>query len=282
MTPLALIFALASGAPDAGVATVPTVATPAPVIVAPSPATQDEVLARLVFLLQRDACVLVEPDAISVNAYGFDRKGGVSRVKSEVARCEPHASVTALLRALGTALVGTARKEALAAALPAFDVAALDEAALAIGGKRLLVSTTPTAVAQEPLHAYDPLALRALFDALYVKPTEKRLGGATMRALYDATVRDVVVLLAKDIALVSANQKVLAAESKRVMDAAKSGKGAQGKDSWRMSLNKLVKSDDDAARIDPRLVGFVLRRHADGTLPVVVDILRTVTTDYAN
>ncbi len=237
-------------------------------------------LARVVYLVQRDACVLVEPDAPSVNAYGFDRKGAVSRVKSEVARCEPHASVTALLRALGTAIVGTARKEAPAAALPAFDVATLDEAALAIGGKRILVSTTPTAVAEEPLHAYDPVALRALFDALYVKPNDKRIG-STMRALYDATVRDVVTLLAKDIALLTAQPRVLAAESKRVMDAAKSGKGTQGKDSWRLSLNKLVKGDDDAARIDPRLVGFVLRRQADGTLPVVVDILRTVTTDYA-
>lgn len=271
------MLALASGAPDAGTATVPTVAVPAPVF---SPAQQEEALAQLVFLAQRDACVLVEPDAISVNAYGFDRKGGVSRVKTEVARCEPHASVTALLRALGTAIIGAARKQAPAAALPAFDVVTIDDAALAITGKRILVSTTTTAEPSEPLHAYDHVAVRALFDALYVKPNDKRMG-TTMRALYDATVRDVVTLLAKDVGLLTAQPRVLAAESKRVMDAARSGKGAQGKDSWRMSLNKLVKSDDDAARIDPRLVGFVLRRQADGTLPIVVDILRTVTTDYA-
>lgn len=242
---------------------------------------QNELLARAVFLVQRDACVLVEPDAIHVSAYGFDRKGAVSRVKTEVARCEPHASVTALLRALGTALVTAVKKEAPAAALPAFDVTGLDDVVFVAIGKRLLVSTTSTAEASAPLHAYDPVALRALFDALYAKPTDTRIG-VTMRALYDATVKDALHVIAKDIALLSAQPKVLAAESKRVMEAAKSGKGMQGKDSWRMSLNKLVKSDDDAARIDPRLVGFVLRRHADGTLPVIVELLQRVTTDYGS
>jgi hypothetical protein len=234
---------------------------------------QDAVLSRAVFLVQRDACVLIEPDAPSVNAYGFNRKGDVALVKTEVSHCEPHASLPSLMRAVAISLALASKNEAPGSTLPAFDVKALDDAAFTITGKRLLLSSTPTD------NAYDPATLRALFDALYAKPNETRIG-LPMKKLYEATIKDALDRITTDIVLLTAKPNVLAAESKRLIDGSRSGKGAEGKDAWRMSLNKLVKSDDDAARIDPRLVGFVLRRHADGTLPVIVELLQRIKSDY--
>jgi hypothetical protein len=259
---LALFFAVAQP---------PSPVAPGPAVRAP--ALQEAVLARAVFLVQRDACVLVEPDAPSVMAYAFDHKADVALMKTEVAQCEPHASLPALVRAAGIAIVLAARNEPPRSMLPRFNPKALDAAAHKITGKRLLLSTTATA------NHYDPLALRALFDVLYAKPTERRIG-LPLKALYGATLRGVLQRISADIQLVSAKPDLLAAESKRYLEAPTS-QADEANDAWRMALNRLVKSDDDAARIDPRLVGFVLRRHADGTLPVIVEILNKIQNDYS-
>jgi hypothetical protein len=266
---------------DAGVPapTSPLPATPATPPKLEGATLQDAVLARAVFLARRDVCVLVDADAPLVPSWDTNASGVFAPMKTQVGRCHGADPLHALLAAGASAVALAHDKAAPSPITSPLDFAAIDRAWTALLGRPLTLAREPTAVPGETLQRYDPAAIEAAFTALYAKPSDKRLG-LPLRALFDATLKDALAAQLRDLELVIKNRKLLASEAKKLNDGAKKPGTAQGKDAWRAALNRLVTSDEHAAHIDPRLVGFALRRQADGTLDVILTCLRTILTDY--
>lgn len=264
---------------DAGVPVAPK-PTPAPA----SPVwggapVQDAVLARAMFLVRRDVCVLVEADAPQLMSWDTDKSGTLAPMKTQVPRCDATAPLHALLYAGASALALAHKDQPPTPIAAPFSLEAIDAAFVGLVGKPLVRSREATKTEGETIQSYDASAIEAAFGALYAKPSETRLG-VPLQKLFDATLKDELALQLRDLELITKNKKVLASEAKKLVDGAKKGTGAHGKDAWRAALNRLVTSDDAAANIDPRLVGFALRRQADGTLETLLTCLRIILADY--
>ncbi len=248
---------------------------------APTPAAlQSALLKEALYIVRRDHCILTDGAGLAVPSYEYDAKGRIAPMKAPAPSCDELAKPLALLSSLSAAVAfAAAGKGADAPNATALekDVAGRAAAFQAVFGRPLMTTTTITK-AGRLLASYDPVALAAAFDAVYVAPSESRLG-APMKALYAKTAQAPLARLARDLAALLQKKPKLAAEAKKLEQRAHA-KDDGGLDALRASLNVLVDSNDDAARIDPVLVGFVLRRQRDGTLPVVVSSLQRVLQDY--
>jgi hypothetical protein len=248
---------------------------------AAGPSVRDAVLREALYVVRRDHCILVDGDALLIPSYDYDKKGRVAAVRTAAPSCDEQARPLALLSSLraGLALVGQKQGADAADALKVEgDRAKADAGFAALFGKPLLNAATQTKSGQL-LYAYDPGALQAAFDALYVGPKQKVLG-ASAQALYDKVARAPLAVLARDLGALLKNKARLGVEAKKWEQRANKPDDGAATDALRASLNALVTSTDDAARIDPALVGFVLRRQRDGTLPVIVSSLRRVLQEY--
>lgn len=267
---------LLAGAKDAGV-----VVDAGPAAVLSGAALRDAVYREALYVVRRDHCILMDGDALPIFSYDYDKKGRVAPMKAAAPSCDDQARPLALLASLraGLALVG-AKKGADAADATKIeaDRGRADAAFVTVFGRPVVNAVTQTKSGQL-LYAYDPAALEAAFDALYVRPAGTVLG-ASAKALYDKAARAPLARLARDLGALVKNKAKLGVEAKRWEQRAHKPDDGASTDALRASLNALVDSTDDAARIDPALVGFVLRRQRDGTLPIVVSSLRRVLSDY--
>jgi hypothetical protein len=121
---------------------------------------------------------------------------------------------------------------------------------------------------------YDSASLEAAFKQLYLAP-DATVGGVRAKVVYDTLFKDYVKHKAELIAGILDRKGFVAAASRDYV--ARSGKPG---------FDGLKFQDDLAQKLksplgdEPRLVGTLVRRHADGTLPAVLKMLRKVLGDY--
>lgn len=129
---------------------------------------------------------------------------------------------------------------------------------------------------------FDPKKVSALFDRVYVKPTEN-VGLITGQAVYDHFFKGFVTRFAREVAFVQASvsRPELAKMTKAYQAAAKqAGAKFDGLGYLRQTAsNALAKDPEQAARAG-RTLGTILRRTADGTWPTLDRLLRKVIADY--
>jgi hypothetical protein len=236
-----------------------------------APPTGDDVLSRALYFVRRDVCLILEPDAPQVPSWDLDKTGKLAPMKSSAPHCDSSTPAIKLLVALeqGVALVDKS-------------VDAKDgdfEASFAKLFAAPLVSSRASTPKNGDLRAFDPKALHAAFDKLYAPPTATKLG-VVLQKLYDATVKDSVARFVIDLADLTASKSKVAREADKLKKRLMTSTEQLGPDDFRGATNALVSDPDAAARVDPLTTAFVLRRQLDGTLPVVVESVRTVTCAY--
>jgi hypothetical protein len=129
---------------------------------------------------------------------------------------------------------------------------------------------------------YESKRLSALFDRIYVKPTET-IAGAPAQQVYDVLFKDAVTRFAREVALVKTGvpksqlAKLLKAYQAAAKEAGYKFKGpAYLKD---VAASALPKDQELSARAG-RTLGVILRRTGDGTWPVFNRLLKKVVGDY--
>ena len=125
-----------------------------------------------------------------------------------------------------------------------------------------------------PFVAYDPAALDAAFTAMYVKPTVT-LGGVPASVVYQTLFKDNVAQKAEVIAAALTKKGFLASKAKDYLAHVRDPKFDAS--AWQYDA---VKDAGAPLASEARLVGTLVRRQADGTLPAVIKMLRTVLGDY--
>jgi len=131
-----------------------------------------------------------------------------------------------------------------------------------------------TGAGEQTRFAYDGASLQAAFDALYVAP-DASIGKVRARLIYDTLFKDYLRQKAEAIATLL-QRKGLIARAARDWQAQSARPGFDGV----AFQAKLLESFPEPLKYEGRLVGTLVRRHADGTLPVVLKALRRVLGDY--
>jgi hypothetical protein len=129
---------------------------------------------------------------------------------------------------------------------------------------------------------FDPKKMSALFDRIYVKPTDK-IGDAIAQDVYDVFFKTAVTRFAREVALVKAtlDKAKLAKQLKAYQAAAKQGGGKFiGTAYLKQAAAEVLPQDQELAPRAGRTLGVILRRTADGTWPIVNRLLKKVVTDY--
>src|SRR5262245_39365883 len=129
---------------------------------------------------------------------------------------------------------------------------------------------------------FDARKLSALFDRIYVKPTEK-IGVVTGQEVYDVLLKDFVTRLAREVALIKSSipKPQLGKLLKEYQAAAKqAGPKFEGPAYLRQAASSALSKDPEQAARAGRTLGIILRRTADGTWPTVNRLLKKVVDDY--
>lgn len=129
---------------------------------------------------------------------------------------------------------------------------------------------------------FDGKKISALFDKIYVKPTDK-VGSATGQDVYDIFLKEAVTRFAREVALVkdSLPKAQLAKQLKAYQAAAKTQDGKfSGAAYLREAAAAALPKDNELSARAGRTMGVILRRTADGTWPVIDRLLKKVVSDY--
>ena len=129
---------------------------------------------------------------------------------------------------------------------------------------------------------FDAKKLSALFDRIYVKPTDK-IGAATAQEAYDVLFKGAVTRFAREVALIKGalSKAQLARQLKAYQAAAKEGGGKfRGPAYLKETAAGVLPKDQEQSARAGRTLGVILRRTADGTWTVVNKLLKKVVTDY--
>lgn len=129
---------------------------------------------------------------------------------------------------------------------------------------------------------FDAKKVSALFDRIYVKPTDK-MGGATAQEAYDVLLKDAVTRFAREVVLIkeSLPKAQLAKQLKAYQAAAKQQGGKfSGTAYLREAAAGALPKDNELSPRAGKALGVILRRTADGTWPVINKLLKKVVTDY--
>jgi hypothetical protein len=140
------------------------------------------------------------------------------------------------------------------------NLAILDAAAKKLFGRPLRKSSG----------AYDAAGLQAAWKMLYVKPSTQ-LGPITAQVAYDTLFKS---FFRKKLPIILAviRKKGFLQEQARLFAEAKT-------DYHTLQANAVAQLPPEV-RSDPALVGTLIRRHADGTLPVVLQMINDGLLDY--
>jgi hypothetical protein len=129
---------------------------------------------------------------------------------------------------------------------------------------------------------FDPKKVSALFDRIYVKPSDK-VGSATGQDVYDVFFKDAVARFAREVALINAGlpKPALAKQLKAYQAAAKQQGGKfSGPAYLKETAEATLPKDDEQSARAGRTLGVMLRRTADNTWPIISRLLKKVVTDY--
>ena len=128
---------------------------------------------------------------------------------------------------------------------------------------------------------YDKALLSKAFDVLYVKPSEKRAGFAAQK-IYDFLFKEPMRRMADDLPRILADKAKLAEMAKAYQAAAKTEgfHAPRYLDKPAADLSGPQGGDDEKPPVSGVVLGMVLRRHLDGTLPLVVQKIKQVLKDY--
>jgi len=129
---------------------------------------------------------------------------------------------------------------------------------------------------------FDPKKISALFDKIYVKPSDK-VGSATGQDVYDIFFKEAVGRFAREVALVqdSLPKARMTKQLKAYQAAAKTQGGKfSGVAYLREAAAGALPKDNELSAKAGRTMGVILRRTADGTWPILDRLLKKVVTDY--
>ncbi|HXT99414.1 MAG TPA: hypothetical protein VN903_00390 [Polyangia bacterium] len=126
----------------------------------------------------------------------------------------------------------------------------------------------------------DPRTIEAAFDRVYVRPQQNVAPGLTGRVAYDTLFRAWTANYAEKVALVLDHADVVAQKS-RELTLHEGSPGFNGVE-FQAQAARLIFPDGKGAqgKVSAEDVGTVIRRTADGSLPVLLKILRKVLADY--
>jgi hypothetical protein len=131
-----------------------------------------------------------------------------------------------------------------------------------------------TGAGEQSSFAYDAASLEAAFKQLYLAP-DATVGGTRAKVVYDTLFKDYVKHKAELIAGILERKGFIAGAARDF--SARMGKPGFDGIAFNMELSQKLKSP---LGDEPRLIGTLVRRHADGTLPAVLKMLRKVLADY--
>ena len=130
---------------------------------------------------------------------------------------------------------------------------------------------------------FDAKKLSAMFDRIYVKPTDK-IAASTGHEVYDVFFKETVTRFAREVALVknALAKAELAKQVKAYQAAAKEAGGTFQGAAYlrRAAAAALPKNGDQGGERAYRTLGIVLRRTADGSWAAIDRLLQRVIKDY--
>ncbi len=136
---------------------------------------------------------------------------------------------------------------------------------------------------QTNLLSYNPRALKKAFDRLYVKPDQIILGQKA-QILYDVIFKSYIALTARHVARVLSVKGFLQKQADSYRTQAQKDPDFNGYDFAYQAETELMEKTELYAktdeRINPRLLGTLIRRAGDNTLPVLLQCLERILRDY--
>src|SRR5581483_627699 len=152
------------------------------------------------------------------------------------------------------------------------NVARVDEAFKVLTGSPLIKKRVTKN--DRVLVSYDAAGLQSAFDKLYVQPSGN-IGGVRASVVYETLFKAFVRREAEATCALLGKKGFLAQESKKFV-----ARSLDGKDEITTYQYELASKLGGPLAEEPRLIGTLLRRQADGTLPVIIKMMRTVLRDY--
>jgi hypothetical protein len=128
----------------------------------------------------------------------------------------------------------------------------------------------------------DGKKLSAMFDRIYVKPTDK-IADSTGQEVYDVFFKETVARFAHEVALIKgALSKAQIGKQVKAYQAAAKEAGAkfQGPAFLRQVATDALPKDEVGGGRAYRTLGIILRRTADGSWPAINRLLQKVIKDY--
>jgi hypothetical protein len=136
---------------------------------------------------------------------------------------------------------------------------------------------------REVLFRYDPKAIQVVFDNLYVKPSEGVFGYSAQQ-FYDVVFKNQVASIAEVLARLLKKPGFIQSQSAGFLRGFETLDEFYSPEYALESIEKLYgehrSTFDKSTWWDAWLMGTLLRRHIDGSLPTLLQILRTVLSDY--
>jgi hypothetical protein len=133
---------------------------------------------------------------------------------------------------------------------------------------------------------YSPIGIKAAFDKLYVKPNNK-LEVATYQTIYNLTAKEYMRDFTKFLAHIMSQKSTLNVLGARYLKNAKANKGFRPNIEANYALEKLFPTDASRQQFPAFTneivaddLSTLLRRQCDGTLPTLLNCLKTVLKDY--
>ena len=130
---------------------------------------------------------------------------------------------------------------------------------------------------------FSGLALQAAFDKLYKKP-EATFEGVAMQKIYDNALQSEFRAMANVVTEVNKKKAAFLKEAAAYKTKALTDAKFDGQDFSEKASERLLGKDDGTAECigyyKSRVVGIMLRRQVDGSLPVLLNCMNTMLKDY--
>jgi hypothetical protein len=125
----------------------------------------------------------------------------------------------------------------------------------------------------------DPRVIEQAFDRVYVRPQQLLAPGLTGRVAYDTLFRAWTAEYAERVALVLDHADLLARKA-RELTVRQGSPGFNGVQFQADATGAMFGDTKAKVAVSSMDVGTLIRRHADGTLPVLLKIMQRVLADY--
>jgi hypothetical protein len=145
-----------------------------------------------------------------------------------------------------------------------------------------MAQKTPDEKDFQKFRFFNGKGLKAAFDKLYKKPQEKFENICTYQKVYDIALKGVFASATSLIIDVMKNKKDFEACAKEYLEKAKKDPNFDGQVFTNQCTQKLLGEKEYECGQANRIVGMLLRRQCDGTLPVVLSCLKQIVKDYDN